>query len=272
MPSDNPFAEPDDRIERTIIRPTPGGRARRAGAAGTGRRRRPPVAAPPRPRRSLAGGRREAVRVGSTPLLAAAAPLLQLLARLRNTLSQPDPGRPAGARGARGAPFEQGRATRGVPIDQLRPAHYALCASLDDVVLATPWGSQGAWASRSLVSTFHQEVRSGERFFDVLNQVKQNPGHVPAGDRADVPVPVARLSGPLPAVAARPGGARPDARGDLRRHRPTAAEAGSRIVAALAGRDARRTGPLARGTAGLGCRGGRAGGDRGTVTPGPRSG
>jgi type VI secretion system protein ImpK len=27
-----------------------------------------------------------------------------------------------------------------------------------------------------LVSTFHQEVRSGDRFFDVLNQVKQNPG------------------------------------------------------------------------------------------------
>ena len=61
-------------------------------------------------------------------------------------------------------------------MDQLRPAHYALCASLDDVVLNTPWGSSGAWAARSLVSTFHQEVRSGERFFDLLTQLRQNPG------------------------------------------------------------------------------------------------
>ncbi len=58
----------------------------------------------------------------------------------------------------------------------MRPAHYALCASLDDVVLNTPWGSAGGWAARSLVSTFHQEVRSGERFFDLLGQLRQNPG------------------------------------------------------------------------------------------------
>ena len=63
-----------------------------------------------------------------------------------------------------------------MPLDQLRPAHYALCACLDDVVLNTPWGSTGAWAARSLVSTFHQEVRSGERFFDLLTQLRQNPG------------------------------------------------------------------------------------------------
>ena len=63
-----------------------------------------------------------------------------------------------------------------MPLEQLRPAHYALCASLDDVVLNTPWGSSGTWASASLVSTFHQEVRSGERFFDVLKQMCSNPG------------------------------------------------------------------------------------------------
>ena len=44
------------------------------------------------------------------------------------------------------------------------------------MVLNTPWGSSGAWAARSLVSTFHQEVRSGERFFDLLSQLRQNPG------------------------------------------------------------------------------------------------
>ena len=35
----------------------------------------------------------------------------------------------------------------------------ALCAALDDVVLNTPWGAQGGWAARSLVSTFHEQVQ-----------------------------------------------------------------------------------------------------------------
>ncbi|MGH7068144.1 MAG: type VI secretion system protein TssL, long form, partial [Acetobacteraceae bacterium] len=118
----------------------------------------------------------ERIEVVGSALLAAAAPLLQLLSRLRNTLSQPDPAELLGrtVREMRG--FEQAARAAEVPMEQLRPAHYALCASIDDVVLATPWGSQGAWATRSLVSTFHQEVQSGERFFDLLAQVRQNPG------------------------------------------------------------------------------------------------
>ncbi|MDD2877800.1 MAG: type IVB secretion system protein IcmH/DotU [Acidiphilium sp.] len=170
--SDNPFSEPDD-SDRTIIRPSPGGK-------------RPP---PPPPQPPSGGGYEpppppppptggaETLNIGSTPLLAAAAPLLQLLARLRNTLQPPDSGdlRERAARAMRD--FEIAGRQANVPVDQLRPAHYALCASLDDVVLATPWGSQGAWAQRSLVSTFHQEVRSGERFFDILTQIRQNPGN-----------------------------------------------------------------------------------------------
>jgi type VI secretion system protein ImpK len=172
MSGDNPFAEPED-SDRTVIRPAPGGR-----------RATPPPPppgftplAPPPPREDAAPlSEAELPSVGGSPLLAAAAPLLQLLARLRNTLSQPDPGDllARAVRELRG--FEQAARTANIPMEQLRPAHYALCASLDDVVLNTPWGSQGAWATRSLVSTFHQEVRSGERFFDILNQAKQNPG------------------------------------------------------------------------------------------------
>ncbi|WP_286839477.1 type IVB secretion system protein IcmH/DotU [Acidiphilium sp. 34-64-41] len=168
--SDNPFSEPDD-SDRTTIRPSPGGR-------------RPPPAPPPPPSGGGSeppappppGGGAETLNFGSTPLLAAAAPLLQLLARLRNTLQPPDSGdlRERAARALRD--FEIAGRQAQVPVDQLRPAHYALCASLDDVVLATPWGSQGAWAQRSLVSTFHQEVRSGERFFDILKQIRESPG------------------------------------------------------------------------------------------------
>src|SRR5271165_6370771 len=162
MPSDNPFAEPEDSDRTQIIRPVPGGRPRVTP---------PPVEAAPPPVAVMAppaavSGPAEVVRVGNSPLLAAAAPLLQLLSRLRNTLSQPDSGALRERAVGEVRRFEQVSREIGVPMDQLRPAHYALCASLDDVVQATPWGSQGAWASRSLVSTFHQEVRSGDRFLD----------------------------------------------------------------------------------------------------------
>jgi type VI secretion system protein ImpK len=172
MSGDNPFAEPDDSDRTQIIRPVPGGRPRLPAS--------PAAAAPPLPHPlvspAVVAGPDDAVRSGRSPLLAAAAPLLQLLARLRNTLSQPDSGALRERAVAEIRRFEQVSRDTGVPMDQLRPAHYALCASLDDVVQATPWGSQGPWGARSLVSTFHQEVRSGDRFFDVMNQVKQNPG------------------------------------------------------------------------------------------------
>jgi type VI secretion system protein ImpK len=174
--SDNPFAEPED-DNRTVIRPTPG-------------RRRPPSPAPAdkasdeHPARQDVTGRPSTapgegtgnISIGSDALTAAASPLLQLMARLRNTASPPDSGDLYQRTVQQIRVFEQEAREKGIPLDQLRPAHYALCASLDDVVLNTPWGSSGTWSERSLVSTFHQEVRSGARFFDVLRQMSDNPG------------------------------------------------------------------------------------------------
>jgi type VI secretion system protein ImpK len=200
VPSDNPFAEPED-DGRTIIRPMPGGKPRpaaspteqMAGGRTVGTAPASAFAAPPGGGglgAPLGGTARQAVppaevagpdlvAVGGSPILAAASPLLQLLGRLRNTLSQPDPNALRERAVAEMRRFEQTTREAGVPIEQLQPAHYALCASLDDVVQATPWGGQGGWAQRSLVTTFHQrdrQVQSGERFFQLLDQMKQNPG------------------------------------------------------------------------------------------------
>ncbi|MBO1326503.1 type IVB secretion system protein IcmH/DotU [Acetobacter sp. TBRC 12305] len=191
MSSDNPFAEPDD-SDRTIIRPMPGGRkpgtpppaapAFGGGApfsqpfeasASEATAFVPPADAPPGPRTVEAA---QTIEMGGGPLLSAAGPLLQLLGRLRQLRTPPNQTelRERTVRALRA--FEEKARLGDIPMEQLRPAHYALCASLDDVILATPWGSQGIWAQHSLVSTFHQEVRSGERFFDVLQQIRQNPG------------------------------------------------------------------------------------------------
>jgi type VI secretion system protein ImpK len=192
--TDNPFSEPDD-SDRTIIRPAPGGKRPPAASPAPGpspfdmapqRPAAQPYAAPfepagfaaPQPARMQNQNEApETIGMGGTPLIAAAGPLLQLLARLRNTMNAPDSGDLRERTTRELQRFEAAARASDIPLEQLRPAHYALCASLDDVVLATPWGSQGGWAARSLVSTFHQEVRSGERFFDVLGQLRQNPGN-----------------------------------------------------------------------------------------------
>jgi type VI secretion system protein ImpK len=170
--SENPFAEPDD-DERTIIRPLPGGRA-----------------APPRPQPGSAEEpTAEAAAIpasdaafadlpaeGASPIVTAAAPLLSLVARMRNVVTVPDPASLRDNAIQEMRRFEKTLRDRKLPIEQIRLSHYALCASIDDVVQNTPWGSRGPWADASLVSTFHQEVRAGERFFDLLEQLRQNLG------------------------------------------------------------------------------------------------
>ena len=64
----------------------------------------------------------------------------------------------------------------GLDTRSLRAARYALCATIDDMVLSTPWGSASSWAQQSLTSIFHNEVTGGERFFDILEQMQQDLG------------------------------------------------------------------------------------------------
>lgn len=159
--SDNPFAEPDD--DPTMIMPRASVRA----AA--------PPAEAPEPTDSH-GSFRDLPPVGGSPIVSAAVPLLSLLSGLRNTASVPEPARLRERAILEMRRYEQALRDAKLPIEQIRTSHYALCASLDDVVQNTPWGTRGPWADGSLVSTFHQEVRSGERFFDLLTQLCQNAG------------------------------------------------------------------------------------------------
>jgi type VI secretion system protein ImpK len=72
--------------------------------------------------------------------------------------------------------FESRAVATGLATRSLRAARYALCATIDDLVLSTPWGSSSSWVTRSLTSSFHNEVTGGERFFGILGQMQQDPG------------------------------------------------------------------------------------------------
>ena len=171
MSDDNPFAEPEEG-EKTVIRPSPGGRR----PAATERTAVPP--APPSGPASVADPNVAAVidRTGLNPLIAAASVILGLASRVRGTVAQRD------VEGLRDRvvrelkAFEAKASATGLPRELLRSAHYALCATIDDLVLSTPWGAQSSWPKRSMVSTFHNEVTGGERFYEILNHLNKNPG------------------------------------------------------------------------------------------------
>ena len=156
---ENPFAEPDD-DDRTVVRPRPATLPAPARPSG-GDESAPPLASLALP--------------GTSPILSAAAPTLSLLVGLGNLLSPPDPAALRDRAVLEIQRYERILRDRSVPIETLRMGHYALCASLDDLVQNTPWGSSGPWADASLVSTFHGEVRSGERFFDLLGRLRASP-------------------------------------------------------------------------------------------------
>lgn len=114
---------------------------------------------------------------GATPsrLLDAAAPMLALIVAARDLQSHPDPEGLLDGAIVEVRTFETEALAAGYTTEQIRLARYALCATMDDVVLATPWGGQTAWNHRGLVSTIHRETMSGERFYALLDTLTAKP-------------------------------------------------------------------------------------------------
>ena len=158
--SDDPFAEPTDN-EATVIRPRPGGRGAVAPAAPSPSAHTP-VAVP---------------MVGANRLVAAAAPVLGAAIRLTSERGRnPDPERLKRGMIEAVREFERQALTTGLDTQSLRAARYALCATVDDLVLSTPWGAASSWTAQTLTSIFHNEVSGGERFFEILEQMQRDLG------------------------------------------------------------------------------------------------
>ena len=161
---DDPFAAPD--LERTVMMPTPGGRGATQAAA-----------APARNTTQLGNSfvLDEVRATGINPLVTAANPLLNLIPQLRNTTQHPDP------QGLRDQlvqaikAFESRARAAGVTDQNLIAARYVLCTVLDETAASMPWGGSGIWAKNSLLVVFHNEVFGGEKFFQLLSKLAENP-------------------------------------------------------------------------------------------------
>ncbi len=165
MTIDDPFDTSDgDSGERTIIRPVPGGRRPGQGEP------TPPRPAPAPPEETVVPS-----GVGLNPLEAAAAPLLSLVMRLKNTPSHPDPERLRQRMIEEMKAFTANAREAGIDEKTVFRARYVLCTTLDEVILNTPWGRASEWSESSLLITFHNEAWGGEKFFELLDSIILDP-------------------------------------------------------------------------------------------------
>ena len=165
MGQDDPFSSLDS--DKTVIMPSPGGRSPASGRSINN------LQSP-----SAADGLKEITELtgdaGLNPLIAAANPLLDIVPQLRMTLQHSDP---LGLRthiAENIKVFETRARAAGVPSEKVIAARYALCALLDEAAASTPWGS-GTWANHSLLIMFHNEAWGGEKFFQLLAKLAENP-------------------------------------------------------------------------------------------------
>lgn len=114
------------------------------------------------------------------PLLTAAAPLLNAIVQIRLAATHDDP---AGLRQQLVAEirlFETRCKQAGLPFDMIIGTRYCLCSVLDEAAAQTPWGTRGVWSGNGLLVTFHNESWGGEKVFQLLSRVSQNPvQHLP---------------------------------------------------------------------------------------------
>ncbi len=115
------------------------------------------------------------IQSGSNPLAVAANPLLNLIPQIRAMAQHPDPGQLRNYLVEQVQLFERRAREAMVPPETVIGARYALCTALDETAAKTPWGGGGAWSRHSLLVTFHNETWGGEKFFQVLARLVQDP-------------------------------------------------------------------------------------------------
>ncbi len=177
MSDNDPFAEPED-TDKTVVRPRPAGRPAALGTPAPSAPAPPPRQPAPEPAVEPTGDAAllSAGRTGPNPLVAEASTLFSLISRTRNRAQHPDPEALRRSVVAEVRQFESRALAAGIDPQQIKIARYAICATIDDVVLNTPWGGASVWAQQSMVATFHRETVGGDRFYDLLARLEQDPG------------------------------------------------------------------------------------------------
>lgn len=191
------FRQPSVDGDRTVIRPMPGGRSAVPAQPVAPQQLSPSQPAPQsmpapqqvyhqpaapqyQPQQQVQSGVGNASAYFSTssglnPLVNSASTLIAVFEKTRQALSHPDVGGLHQRMVNEVKTFEEKAKETNLKPAIILSARYVLCAALDEAVLNTPWGSDSAWPQRTLLSVFHNETSGGEKFFLVLDRMKQQP-------------------------------------------------------------------------------------------------
>lgn len=184
MSTDNPdktvFRQPAGAADRTVMRPRPGGR----GAAP----QQPAMQQQPRPQESYSAPSQSMPPPsfdtqaayfkqgkGLNPLVNAATSLIAVFEKTHKSLSHPNIGGLHQRLVNEIKAFETNAKEQGIQPEVVLSARYILCTVLDEAVLNTPWGAESAWPQRTLLSMFHNETAGGEKFFLILDRMRDVP-------------------------------------------------------------------------------------------------
>ena len=161
--------------DRTIIKPSAGRGPRAPAGPVPAAAPSAPGWAPAQPPAADAALAELPAYASLNPLVQAAAPLLTAAPRLRAMVRHPNPQALRASLGESVKRFEAAARAQNLPNEQIVAARYVLCTLLDEAASSTPWGGSGAWSSQSLLVQFHNEGWGGEKVFQLLTKLAENP-------------------------------------------------------------------------------------------------
>ncbi|WP_237387899.1 DotU family type VI secretion system protein [Xenorhabdus sp. Sc-CR9] len=109
------------------------------------------------------------------PLVSAANQLLNTIPQIRHSAAHSDPTNLRQQLINEIRHFEVVCQHEKLPYEVIIGARYCLCTALDEAAALTPWGVRSVWPGSGLLVTFHNETWGGEKFFQLLAKLSQNP-------------------------------------------------------------------------------------------------
>lgn len=108
-------------------------------------------------------------------LISCAATLIGVYSQLKNTMAHNDESGLYSRLINEIKLFEKHSKELMIKPETVLASRYILCTMLDEAIMNTPWGSTGQWSQHTLLSTFHNETAGGEKFFLILDRMRETP-------------------------------------------------------------------------------------------------
>lgn len=108
------------------------------------------------------------------PLIEAAKPIFILVGTMQQTVSQLSTDGLIHKFSLLIEQFEENAEQYGAKHEAIQAAKYCLCTFVDEQAVRAGWADEN-WSKRSLLVSFYDETWGGERFFEMLDKLKQQP-------------------------------------------------------------------------------------------------